>query len=150
MAIQRFKVSLNNAVFPLVSSAAPRAVFVPTLDSAPRQNRGFVGSESTIDFNLAQVLGGENFMPVAAGVRSVGYEQVVAPTVNTDFDSIISLRDEAEGTMLYSPAADKNYIYDPDVAAWTTRTVQSVWTADTLSGDSIPANSTVTAVYVYG
>lgn len=39
MAIQRFKIALNNALFPLVSTKAQRAVFVPGLDSAPRTPR---------------------------------------------------------------------------------------------------------------
>lgn len=150
MAVQRFKVSLNNAVFPLVSARAPRAVFIPQLDVAPRQNRGFTGTDDAVDFNIAQILYGENFMPVGEGVRSVGYESVISPTVNNDFDSIFALRDSEENTVLYSPSKNKNYIYDDVAGAWSTETVQSVWAPTTLAAGLDPADSRVTYGYVDG
>ena len=39
MAIQRFKVALNNALFPLVSTKAQRAAFVPGLAAAREVDR---------------------------------------------------------------------------------------------------------------
>jgi hypothetical protein len=120
MAIQRFKVSLNAARFPLVSTKGQRAVFIPGLDSAPRTPRTFMGSNESVDFDMAQILYGENVMPVSEGLKSVGYSQLIAPTVNTDFDQIFALRDDAENTVLYAPAAGKNYIYDNVTSAWTT------------------------------
>lgn len=127
MSIQRPKISLNNAVFPFVSSKAPRAVFIPQLDTAGRANRGFMGADDNIDYNIPQILYGENFMPVSEGVRSVGYRQLIAPTVNTDFDSIFPLRDDNENTVLYSPSKGKNYIYDETAGMWTTETLNSIW-----------------------
>lgn len=122
MAIQRFKVSLNAARFPLVSTKGQRAAFIPGLDTAPRTPRTFMGSTESVDYNLSQIIYGENIMPVSEGLKSVGYSQLIAPTVNTDFDQIFALRDDAENTVLYSPAAGKNYIYDDALSAWTTTT----------------------------
>ena len=56
MAVQRFKVALNNALFPLVSTKAQRAAFVPGLDAAPRTPRIFMGEDESVDYNLSQVI----------------------------------------------------------------------------------------------
>ena len=121
MAIQRFKVALNAARFPLVSTKGQRAVFIPGLDSAPRTPRTFVGSNEAVDYDLAQVLYCENVMPVSEGLKSVGYSQlIVGPEGATDFDQIFALRDAAENTVLYSPSAGKNYIHDDTLNLWST------------------------------
>lgn len=107
MTIQRFKLAFNNARIPLVSTQASRAVFVPGIEAGSRATQGAAGSkESTMDYQAAQLIYAENVMPVPSGVRSVGYAQRIAPTVNTDFDSIFALRDEDENTVLYSLAAE--------------------------------------------
>lgn len=149
MAVQRFKLALNNASFPFVSTDAPRAVFVPGLDTAARVQRGFVASTESADYNLTQIIYGENFMPVGNGVRSVGYKQLIAPTINTDFDSIFPLRDQDENYVIYSPGKGKNYVYDDTASAWTTETIPSIYSL-TLDSGSNPANSKVTYAYVDG
>ncbi len=149
MAVQRFKLPLNNAAFPFVSTKAPRAVFVPGLDTAGRAPRGFTGAEDSVDYNLAQILYGENFMPVGSGVRSVGYSQLIVPTANTDFDSIFPLRDEEENVVLYSPGGGKNYVYDASLTAWNSTTIPSIY-GKTFSVGSDPAESRVTYAYVDG
>lgn len=150
MAVNRFKVPLNNAVFPFVSSDAPRAVFVPSLDVAPRLTRGFVGTDDSLDYNVTQIIYGENFMPLSSGVRSVGYKRVIAPTVNNDFDSIFPLRDSEENTVLYSPSAGKNYVYDVVAGMWMEESIASIWAPLVLHASSIPADSKVTYAYVDG
>lgn len=150
MAIQRFKVSLSNARFPLLSTQAGRAVFVPQLDSQSRLARGYVGSDESADYNIAQVIYSENVMPVSNGIRSVGYTQRIAPTVNTDFDSIFALRDENENTVLYSPGAGKNYIYDETASAWTSTTHAEIFDPLTVKTGYDPVNSKVTYAYVDG
>lgn len=149
MATQRFRLPLNNAAYPFVSTKAPRAVFVPGLDVAPRAARGFTGGQDTIDYNLTQIIYGENFMPSGKGVQSVGYRQLIAPTVNEDFDSIFALRDEDENTVLYSPAGGKNYIYDEGAGAWTSDPIASVYGL-TIDPALDPADSRVTYAYVDG
>lgn len=149
MAIQRFKLPLNNAAFPFASVDSPRAVFVPGLDGAARASKGFVAGPESADYNLTQILYGENFMPVGPGVRSVGYKQLIAPTVNTDFDSIFPLRDQDENYVIYSPGKGKNYVYDDGASAWTSETIPSIYSL-TLASGSNPANSKVTYAYVDG
>ena len=151
MAIQRFKVSLNAARFPLVSTKGQRAVFIPGLDSAPRTPRTFMGSNESVDYDIAQMLYGENIMPVSEGLKSVGYSQLIAPTVNTDFDQIFALRDDEENTVLYSPAAGKNYIYDDALSAWTSTTFLEIHgvAIDPASPDT-EATAKVTYAYVDG
>jgi hypothetical protein len=79
-----------------------------------------MGAEESVDYNTTQLLYGENFMPISEGIKSVGYKQLIVPTINEDFDQIFVLRDEDENTVLYSPAAGKNYVYDNVAGAWTT------------------------------
>lgn len=126
MAVNRFKVALNAARFPLVSTKATRAVFIPGLDAAPRTPKSFMGADESVDYDLSQVIYGENIMPTAAGINSVGYSQIVVPTVNSDFDQIFALRDADENTVLYSPAAGKNYIYDAVAGLWSTTTFLTI------------------------
>lgn len=149
MAIQRFKVALNNARFPLISTKAQRAAFIPGVDSAPRTPRQFMGEEESVDYNLAQIIYSENVMPTPQGVNSVGYTQRIAPTINSDFDSIFALRDADENTVLYSPAAGKNYIYDDVLNQWSTEDIPTIFTK-TFHATSNPANSSVTYAYVDG
>ena len=151
MAINRFKISLNAARFPLISSWGQRATFVPGLDSVSRTPRGFSGGDESVDSNTAQILYGENVMPAAEGIASVGYSQLIAPTVNTDFDQIFALRDEDEKTVLYSPAAGKNYVYDKIAEAWATHSFSSIHGAaiDPLSPNT-EATARVTYAYVDG
>jgi hypothetical protein len=151
MAIQRFKVSLNAARFPLISTKGPRAVFIPGLDSAPRTPKTFMGSTESVDYDTAQILYGENIMPVAEGVKSVGYSELIAPTVNSNFDQIFALRDDVENTVLYSPAAGSNYIYDDGAGAWTTTTFAAIHGAviDPASPNT-EATASVTYAYVDG
>lgn len=127
MAIQRFKVALNNALFPLVSTKAQRAAFVPGLDAAPRTPRIFMGEDESVDYNLSQVIYMENVMPVSEGIHSVGYRQLIAPTVNEDFDSIFALRDDQENTVLYSPAGGKNYVYNKTLGQWSSDPIEAVF-----------------------
>ena len=112
MAVQRFKLSLNAATFPLLSSNASRSVCIPQLDGPARTPRTFMGSDDNIDYNIPQIIYCENVLPTRQGIKSVGYQRVIAPTVNADFDSVFSLRDANENTVLYSPSKGKNYIYD--------------------------------------
>lgn len=150
MAVQRFKVALNNARMPLVSTQAQRAVFIPGLDSAPRTSRQFAGAEENIDYNLAQVIFSENVMPTASGINSVGYTERIAGTANSDFDSIFALKDEDENVVLYSPAGGKNYIYDTATSAWTNTDLESIYGSEFVSFNKDPATCKVTYCYVSG
>ena len=151
MAIQRFKLSLNAARFPLVSTKGQRAVFIPGLDSAPRTPRTFMGSNESVDYDIAQILYGENIMPVSEGLKSVGYSQLIAPTTETDFDQIFALRDDEENTVLYSPAAGKNYIYDDATSSWTTTTFLEIHGVEIdPASPNTEAEAAVTYAYVDG
>jgi hypothetical protein len=110
-----------------------------------------MGSNESVDYDIAQVLYGENIMPVSEGLKSVGYSQLIAPTVNTDFDQIFALRDDEENTVLYSPAAGKNYIYDDALSAWTSTTFLEIHgvAIDPASPDT-EATAKVTYAYVDG
>lgn len=149
MAIQRFKVALNSARFPLVSTKGSRAVFVPGLDSAPRTPRTFMGTEVSADYNTAQLLYGHNIMPLAEGYGSVNYIERITPTSNTDFTNLFPLRDDLENTVLYSPSAGKNYVYDALTDNWTTTTLDEVFTLTLSPGVSV-ATANVSYAYVEG
>lgn len=157
MALQRYKLALNNARFPLVSTWGSRAVVIPSADGATRASRGFQGGEDNIDYDLPQILYGENFVPVVDGVKSVSYTRFIAPTVNNDFDQIFPLRDENENTVLFSPSKGQNYVYDEGLGAWNTfSSIANVLNNLTLSAEvsdtspNTPATSKVTRAYVEG
>ena len=149
MALQRFKVALNAARFPLVSTKGNRAVFIPGLDSAPRTPRQYVGAEPSVDYNTPQVLYMQDVVPVAEGLRSVGYIIKIQPTMNDDFDTIFPLRDSEENIALYSPAKGRNYVYDANVRQWKTKTIENIQGLDLAPGYD-PAKSRVTYAYVDG
>ncbi len=149
MAVQRFKLALNAATFPLLSTHASRSVCIPALDGVSRTPRTFMGSDDNIDYNIPQIIYCENVLPTRSGIKSVGYQQVIAPTVNNDFDSIFPLRDADENTVLYSPSKGRNYIYDDVAGAWSTEDIPTIWSL-TLAAGSVPADSKVTYAYVDG
>jgi hypothetical protein len=152
MAVQRFKVAINNAIFPLVSTKAQRAVIAPGGDSAPRTPRQFFGADASADYNTAQVIYAENVIPVAEGLKSVGYVELIPPesTGVSDFDTVFPLRDEDENTVLFSPAGGKNYIHDISTNSWSASpTIEAIW-AKTLASGLDPADCNVTYAYVDG
>lgn len=145
---KRYRIALNNARFPFVSEWGPRAVVVQSADSASRQPNRWQGSEENIDFNLAQVLYGENFVPVANGLKSTSYEKIVDGIGVTNFDQCFPLRDDQENTVLFSPAGGNNY-----------RLLAGVWDDQPCSGvvdnagyvlATDPTNKRVTRAYVDG
>jgi len=156
MAMQRCKISLNNSTFPMVTSWGERAVLVPAMDTSQRQNRTFPGSEENIDYNIPQVLYGENFLPVARGIKSVSYTTIIAAATPAaiDFDQIFPLRDANENTVLYSPASGASYVYDIGTGLWTTVTITALLAAEgyvvcSLS-EQTAATAKVTRAYVDG
>lgn len=150
MAVNRFKLALNNATIPPLSSLAQRAVVNAGLDSAPRTPRIFMGDDDSADFNMAQVIYAENVMPSAHGCRSVGYTEVInALPGGNDFDTIFPLRDAEENAVYYSPAHGKNYVYDFVTSSWNSATHEDIW-SKTLDVGSDPATSRVTYAYVDG
>lgn len=151
MAVNRFKLALNAARFPLVSTKAQRAVFVPGLDSALRAGENYAGSPESVDANRAQIIYGENFMPVSEGVRSVGYREVIAPTIYHDFDQIFALRDENENTVLYSPGYGKNYVYDTLAGNWNSQSFNDIHGVDIdPASPNTEASAKITYAYVEG
>lgn len=151
MTIARYKVALNPARFPLVSTKGSRAVFIPGLDSAPRTPEAFMGSAVSADYNMTQVLYAENVVPLAEGYGSVNYVNRIAATVNSDFSNMFPLRDADENAVLYSPSAGKNYVYDPVAGAWESNTIASIFPTLTLaSGSTTPQNARVSYAYVSG
>lgn len=150
MAVNRFKLALNNANIPPLSSLAQRAVVNAGLDAAPRTPRIFMGDDDSADYNMAQVIYAENVMPSAHGCRSVGFTPVLNGLAGvTDFDTIFPLRDADENAVYYSPGRGKNYVYDFGTSAWTSKTHAEIW-SKTLAAGSNPAESRVTYAYVDG
>lgn len=160
MAVQRYKLSLNQARFPLVSKWSQRACLLAGLDTAGKAVKSFAGSEENLDYNLPQIIYGENFVPVSTGVKSVSYMQKLAPnrTIPADgvelFDQVFPLRDENEATVLYSPAHGWNYIYSIGDTDWRGESCEDIWAPYDYQVAELsplqPDNTTVTRAYVDG
>lgn len=156
MTIQRYKIALGNARFPLVSIWGQRAVVIPAADLTTRTFRAFQGAEENLDYDIPQIIAGENFIPVSNGVKSISYHRIINPTVNDDFDQIFPLRDADENTVLFSPSHGKNYRYDTVVGLWNDQPLAPLWASEipslTLSTTSLntPATAKVSRAYVDG
>lgn len=163
MAVQRFKISLNQARFPLVSAWSQRAALIPSMDTAGKSVRAYAGAEENADYNIPQILYGENFVPVSTGVKSVSYTQKIPPNVVTptgginDFDQVFPLRDEDENTVLFSPAKGANYHYDEALGQWVGESIDNILAslvpdAYVVAEDSTatPETARVTRAYVDG
>lgn len=122
MAKQRFSGALNAATFPLVSTMQNRTVVQPQLDSNVRVNPTFYGTPESAEHSTPRLLYCENVVPTAEGLQSVDYIPTVSPLPDAaDFDQVITLRDSAENTYLFSPANGKNYIYRGNTAVWVSK-----------------------------
>ena len=139
MAVQRFKIALNAARFPLVSTKGSRAVFIPGLDSAPRTPRDYVGNGNSLDYDTAQVLFMQNVVPAAEGLRSVGFRlRAASPGFGSFFDSVIPLRNDRDAIFLLSPAAGHNYVWSSVANTWVPNWWPTIWAplvVDTSWGD---------------
>lgn len=151
MTINRFKMTLSSARFPLISTKASRAVFTPGLDSAPRTSRQYIGAEEAVDYNLAQLLYAENIMPVAEGFTSTRADlRIPGPTpAVSNFNSMVVLRDAEENNVLYSPSANSNYVYKPLTGVWEGVGIEAIY-ALTLASGYDPLESKVTYAYIEG
>lgn len=145
---KRYRIALNNAQFPFVSEWGPRAVVVQSADAASRQPNAWQGSKDNIDFNLAQVLYGENFVPVTNGLKSVSYSKIVNGIESTAFDQIFPLRDDEENTVLFSPVGGGNYRLLDGV--WNDQPCDAVVLNAGYTLETDPAGSRVTRAYVDG
>lgn len=124
MAKQRFSGALNAATFPLVSTLQGRTVLQPQADMVNvRVDTAFFGSSESAAYYIPRLLYCENVMPTAEGIQSVGYEQAIAglPGVS-DFDQIITIRDEDENNFLFCPANGTNYVYTANAGVWEPKT----------------------------
>lgn len=159
MGMQKFKIALNTARFPLVASQATQPALIAPLDVAPRsQSRAFFGAEENADFNVPNILYGENFVPYAHGIKSVSYVSKINPSTDplADFDQAFQLRDAEENAVLFSPSKGNNYIYDNTTETWNANISSDLWLAETtplyLSDltTNTPSTAKVTRAYVNG
>ena len=157
MAVTRYKLALNNARFPLVSSWGQRAVVVPGSDLTTRTFRGYQGAEENLDYNIPQILGGENFVPVTNGVKSVGYVKIgdQFDGVFKGFDQVFPLRDDEENAVLFSPAGGRNFRKTLS-GAWSEFLLENLWAAQSpalylsTTSTNTPATAKVSRAYVDG
>jgi hypothetical protein len=110
--------ALNAARWPFVAALQGRTVINPIYDVANKVRASFSGTEESADNTVPQIMYCENAMPTAEGIASVGYQELVPASANTDFDSCIILRDANEVSYVYSPGGGKNYILNNATLVW--------------------------------
>lgn len=119
MPKHRFRGALNSATFPLASVLHGRTVVQPQLDNNVKTNQAFYGTQESADYSIPQLLYCENVMPTAEGLQSVSYvDMIQALPGASDFDQVMTLRDENENNFLFCPAQGRNYIYTANVGQW--------------------------------
>ncbi len=119
MSTQTFRGKLTTAQFPFISTLQGRTVVQPQLDlNTPRRQTSQAEGES--ESNTPQVLFCENVIPTGEGYQSCTFQKVLegVSANNTDFDSLITIRDTDEFTYIFSPAGGKNYVYKPLTQTW--------------------------------
>jgi hypothetical protein len=109
MAIQRFRLNLGNASFPLLSTKAARAVMTPGLDQQTQRTQTGV-EQANAPYTQAQVLYMEDVMPVREGYVSTVSGVAMLPKSPGGFDTVHVLRDLNSDPVLFSPGAGQNYI----------------------------------------
>lgn len=159
MAINTYKLSLNQSRFPMTSKGQSAPTMIAQIDTAGRQPRQYQGSDENIDFNIPQILAGQNFAPVSGGIASVSYRIKIDPNPKVPalfpIDQIIPLRDSNEDVVLFSPSRGLNYIYRDDLNVWQGTSVTDILLAlpdyPRVLVDGIDVTtSTVTRAYVDG
>ena len=110
MAVQRFRLDLSQASFPLLSDKAARTVIVPNLDQQARQQQNT--RESPRDpYTRPQVLFMENFMPVREGYRSTRNSKVVnAADAFANLDNIHVLVDNTSRPALFCTGSGQQFV----------------------------------------
>lgn len=118
MAKHRFTGALNAAAFPFLAALQSRTVVQPQLDNNIRTTQTFYGTEESANYGVPQLLFCENVLPIADGLQSVSYEEVIEAYGGSIFDQVITLRDSDENNFLFCPAGGANYIYRGNTGAW--------------------------------
>lgn len=119
MAVQRFRLDLSQASFPLMSDKASRAVLVPSLDQQGRRRSDGTEADNSA-YTRPQILHMYNVLPVREGYRSVAATEVLADIPGaSDFKSVHPLVNTQSAPLLYSAAAGKNYIFAG--TSWTSQ-----------------------------
>lgn len=121
MARDVFTVALNVAEFPFVTDFFQRSIVVPGIDIPPRVPKSDTGIPESKNPELVQHYFAQDVMPTNEGLMSVGYINQIAAIGVTDFDQMITLRDQDENNFLYSPAGGKNYVYRADAGIWASK-----------------------------
>ena len=121
MAETTFRVNLNAAEIPFLTSLLGRTVIIPGLDQNSVKSAQFAGSGESLDQGIPQILYAENIMPTDFGVQSVGYTKIineVAVGIGPIFDRLMTLRDIDENSYLFAPASGYCWVYDAAIGAW--------------------------------
>lgn len=121
MAEIPFRVNLNAAEIPFLTSLLGRTVIVPGLDQNSVKSAQFAGSGESLDQGIPQILYAHNVVPTDFGVQSVGFTKVIAKAASTTgriFDQVFTLRDVNENAYLFSPAGGDCWVYDATYDQW--------------------------------
>lgn len=117
MAQQIFRLALQNADFPLLSSLAGRTVVIQNQDAAVQQQGKFPDYRPKLVYV-------HNALPTKEGMKSIAYTSRIAPAAPavTTFDEAWHVTDPTGAYGIFSPAAGANF-FSPAGGVWVTNPV---------------------------
>lgn len=137
----KYRANLISGHMPFTPQLHGRTVIVPGKDQAFANNVLQTVADEDKDKGFPQVYYADNVVANGEGLQSVGYNEIIAGiTDSVDFDDAFVMRDEDENKFLFSPANNKNYVYDATVGSW----------AANLQISPIASNKLITVAYIAG
>lgn len=138
-----YRINVIAGWFPFLSQFQGQTIIVPQIDQdyVDKLNPTIQGEENAKPKGIPQIFYGHNIAPTFQGLQSVGYrDRLPGIPGETLFKDIFVLRDPDENKYLFSPAHNKNYLFDGNVGTW----------AEMTTPPDIDEGQIVTVAYVNG
>lgn len=119
MASRSFRLNTIAAAFPLISTYFGRSTLARGAeDSNYIVTNAYTGAQADRDLGIPMPMYMHNVMPTTPGLKSVGYEEIAAPTPGYLFDSCFPILTNNNSRYLYSPCRGANALFDLGLKSW--------------------------------
>lgn len=139
MGHQWIRINLAATSYPLTTDLWGRTIIVPQYDE--NYVKSIISPQDlSKDKGQPQAFYMQDCMPTAQGYQAVGYDLVIDPIAQTDFDAAFPVQNSSLDKFIFSPASGKNYIFDRELGVWTS--------VSPISPGALKANALVTTAFV--
>lgn len=112
MTDNTYRANLTSAEFPLLTELQGRTIIIPQIDQNYSRQASSPKNKDR-DIGIPQAYYMHNVLPTDAGLSSIGYQNLIAPPLDTDFtfSDIFLVRDTVENVAFFAPTkSGRNYI----------------------------------------